>query len=69
MGIDSAYDLKETRNQGGDERFLQFLDYNQAFDNIDDIGRRGRVRQKRRREREKMRERENEKEKITMLAC
>ena len=48
---------------------LQFEDYNQAFDNIDDIGRRGRVRQKRRREREKMRERENEKEKITMLAC
>ena len=37
MGIDSAYDLKETRNQGGDERFLQFLDYNQAFDNIDDM--------------------------------
>ena len=45
------------------------MNYNQAFDNIDDIGRRGRVRQKRRREREKMRQKRREREKITMLAC
>ena len=38
VGIDSAYYLKEIRNQGRDERILQFVDYNQAFDNIiDDI--------------------------------
>ena len=71
VGIDSAYYLKEIRNQSRDERILQFVDYNQAFDNIiDDIlagGEGGTEEQKRERENET--EEKKEREKIIMLAC